>query len=90
MGRLHEIRIAPTENCRICDRKDTLLHRVAEYGDGRYQWEWTRKRLAIMPGTDPRWVPEEWLLRPQFTRWQPQRQRAVLWVLAQFVGFGSQ
>ena len=46
--RLHKIRIAPTQNCRLCDRKDTLLHRLAECRDGRYQWEWTKKRLAIM------------------------------------------
>jgi len=88
--RLHKIRIAPTEYCRLCDRKDTLLHRLAECGDGRYQWEWTKKRLAIMLRTDPRWIPEEWLLRPHFTLWPPLRQRAVLWVLAQFVGFRSQ
>ena len=35
--RLHKIRIAPTENFRLCDRKETLLHRLAECGDGRYQ-----------------------------------------------------
>jgi hypothetical protein len=87
--RLHKIRIAPTENCHLCVRKDTLLHRLAECGDGRYQWEWKKKRLAIMLRTDPRWTPEEWLLRPHFTHWPPQRQRAVLWVLAQFVGFRS-
>jgi len=79
--RLHKIRVAPTENCRLCDRKENLLHRLAECGDGRYQWEWTKKRLAIMLRSDPRWVPEEWLLRPHFTFWPPQRQ---------FVGFRSQ
>jgi len=88
--RLHKIRIAPTEICRLCDRKDTLLHQLAECGDSRYQWEWTKKRLAIMLRTDPRWIPEEWLLRPHLTLWPPQRQRAVLWVLAHFVGFRSQ
>jgi len=88
--RLHKIRIAPTENCRHCDRNDTLPHRLAECGDDRYQWEWTKKRLAIMLRTDTRWIPEEWLLRPHFTLWPPQRQRSVLWMLAQFVGFRSQ
>jgi len=84
--RLHKIRIVPTENCGLCDRKGTLLHRLAECGDGRYQWEWTKKRLAIML----RWVPEEWLPRLHFILWPQQRLRAVLWVLAQFVGFRSQ
>ena len=49
-----------------------------------------KKRLAIMLQSDPRWIPEEWLFRPHFTLWPPQIQRAVLWVLAQFVGFRSQ
>ena len=88
--RLNSIRIVPTEDCRICDRKDTLLHRLAECGNGRYQQEWTKKILAITLRTDPRWIPEEWLRRPHITLWPTQRQRAVLWVLAQFVGFRSQ
>ena len=50
----------------------------------------TKKRLAIMLRTDPRWIPEEWLFRPHFTLWPPQLQRAVLWVLAQFLWFRSQ
>ena len=49
-----------------------------------------QKRLAIMLRTDLRWIPEEWLLRPHFILWPPQRQRAVLWALAQFVMFISQ
>jgi len=89
-ARIHKIRIAPTENCRLCDRKHTLLQRLVECGDGRYQWEWTKERLAIMLRTGPRWIPEEWLLLPHITLWHPQRQRAVLWVLAQSVGFRSQ
>ena len=88
--RLHKIRITPTENCRLWDRNDTLLHRLAECGDGRYQWEWTKKRPAIMLRTDPQWIPEDWLLWPHITLWPPQRQRAVLWVLAQYLGFRSQ
>ena len=87
---LYKIRIAPTENCRFCGRKDTLHHRLAECGVGQYEWEWTRQLLAIMLRTEPRWVPDEWLLRPYFTLWPPQRQRAVLWVLAHFVIFRSQ
>jgi len=67
-----------------------LHHRLAECGVGQYEWEWTRQLLAIMLRTEPRWVPDEWLLRPYFTLWPPQRQRAVLWVLAHFVIFRSQ
>jgi hypothetical protein len=35
----------------------------------------------------PARIPNEWLLRPQFYLWPPQRQRAVLWVLSRFVTF---
>jgi len=37
--------------------------------------------------TIPARIPNEWLLRPQFYLWPPQRQRAVLWVLSRFVTF---
>ena len=56
---------------RFCDRKDTLRRRISEFGDGRCEWECTRKRLAIILRTEPRWIPDEWLLRPQFTLWPP-------------------
>ena len=88
--RLHKIRIAPTDLCSACPEKDTLRHRILECGAGRHQWAWTRQRVALMLRTDPRWVPEEWLFRPQFKLWPPKRHRAVLWVLAHFVAFRSQ
>jgi hypothetical protein len=64
--RLYAIRRAPDNACRTCMKKDTLQHRLTVCGDGRHQWEWTRRRLALMLRTDPRWVVEEWLHRPQF------------------------
>jgi len=88
--RLHKIRIACAERCRHCDRKDTLRHRFTEWGDGRHQWEWTRERIALMIRIDSRWIPEDWLLRPQFRHWFPQRHRAVLWALAHFIVFRLQ
>jgi hypothetical protein len=30
--KLHRIRIAPTDRCRHCNRKETLLHRLTECG----------------------------------------------------------
>jgi hypothetical protein len=32
-------------------------------------------------------IPEEWLLRPDFQLWPPQRHRAVLWMLAHMAVF---
>jgi hypothetical protein len=37
--------------------------------------------------TDPKRVPADWLLRPQFKLWPPQRHRALLWVMANLVVF---
>jgi hypothetical protein len=88
--RLHRIRIACTQLCRHCDRKDTLRHRHTECGDGWHQWECTRQQIALLLRLYPRWIPEDWFLRPQFGYWPPQDHRAVLWVLANFVVFRLQ
>jgi hypothetical protein len=34
---------------------------------------------------DQRWISEEWLYRPQFWLWPPQRHKAVLWLLTRLV-----
>jgi hypothetical protein len=63
---------------------------MTECGQGNRHWEWTRGRLALMLRTDRRWIPTEWLLRPQFRLWPPPRHRAVSWTLATFIEFRSQ
>ena len=80
--RLHKIQMVPTD---LCNKTDTLLHRLTECGEGPTMWEWTRWRLAIILRTDPKYIPTEWLLRPTLKLWPPQRHRAVLWTLANFV-----
>jgi hypothetical protein len=87
---LHNIRLAPTAACSICNMPDTLRHRITECGNGRSQWEWTRKRLALMLRTDPECIPEEWLYRPHFTIWAPRRYSAMLWTIAHVVAFRMQ
>jgi hypothetical protein len=32
-------------------------------------------------------IPQEWIVRPQFSLWPPQRHRATLWLLARYVTF---
>jgi hypothetical protein len=76
--RLHKIRLAPTDQCRLCAKKDTLDHRLTECENGTMTWEWTRQRIAMMLRTDPKHVKAELLLRPQFKLWPPQQHRAVL------------
>jgi hypothetical protein len=84
--RLFAIRRAQNDACRTC-MMDTLRHRLAECGDRRHQWEWARNGLTPILRTDPRWVYDEWLYRPQFQVWSPKRQRAVLWTPALLVTF---
>jgi hypothetical protein len=88
--RFHNIRIAPTAACSICNIPDTLRRRIMECGNGRFQWDMTRQRLALMLRTDPRWIPVEWLYRKHFTLWLPRRHRAVLWTIAHLVAFRMQ
>jgi hypothetical protein len=51
--RLHAIRLAQTDLCPTCHVKDTLTHRITGCGEGNVQWQWTRKRLAVMLRTVP-------------------------------------
>ena len=53
--RLHKILMVLTDLCRLCNKTDTLLHRLTECGEGPTMWEWTRWRLAIILRTDPKY-----------------------------------
>jgi len=64
--RLQKIRIAPTDRCRHCDKQDTLLHGLTEYGEGEQIRKWTRQKLALILRTIPKRIPSEWLLRAHF------------------------
>jgi hypothetical protein len=88
--RLHTIRIAPTDNCGHCGERDTLTHQILECGYGPEQREWMKLRIASTLRTDQRWIPEAWILRPQFKMWPSQRHRATVWMITQFVAFRTQ
>ena len=85
--RLHAIRLAGSPHCSNCREHDTVLHMIIECGEGRELWEWTRNRIAWILRMDPVWIPNEWTIHPQFRLWPPQRQRAVLWILAHMVWY---
>jgi hypothetical protein len=85
--RLHRIALRDTEQCERCEGTDTLPHRLTECGDGPATWQWTRARIAAILRTSQAHIPEEWLLRPDFQIWPPQRHRAVLWILAHMAVF---
>jgi len=80
--RLAAFHLVDTDICRQCERPDNLTHRLTERVDGTAIWNSARRRVAMMLRTDPRLVSTEWILRPHFHFWPPQRQRAILWTLA--------
>jgi hypothetical protein len=85
--RLYKIRLTATEACKLCGKTDTLKHRTTGCGDKAKIWQWTRNRIAWIIRTDPKWIVEDWLSKPDFTFWPPQRHRAVAWMLANMVYF---
>jgi len=50
------------EDCTLCGKKDTTVHRLMECGAGEEIWEWTRIWLAAIHRTDWRRIPPGWLL----------------------------
>jgi len=73
--RLGRNKIAPTDRCHECGRKDTLCHRLNECGEGQETWTRTKTIIASMLRANPVQIPEDWLLRPSFRIWPPQRYR---------------
>ena len=85
--RLHRIRLKGTEKCTQCGRRDTVLHRLTECGLRQEIWEWIRTRIAGIQRTDPKRIPNEWLLRLCVKLWPWHRQEATLWFLVSMVFF---
>jgi hypothetical protein len=56
---------------------------MTECGDGERMWGWTRNKIAMILRMDPRYIPTDWIVRPNFRLWPPKRHRAVLWFVAQ-------
>jgi len=83
----NRIRMTNTESCSECGQSDTLVHRLISCGEGSRTWNWLQSRIARIMRTSEAQVPSERLIQPQFKLWPPQRHRAVLWMLALYVGF---
>ena len=56
-------------------------------GEGPVTWNWTKKLLAYILRVDHRQITQNWTIRPDFQHWPPQRQAAVLWIVAHFVHY---
>jgi hypothetical protein len=87
---LQRIRMVQTDICRKCTMKDTLEHRITACGEGRDIWEHSKSLIAQLLRTMPSSIPDDWLLHPQLHTWPPQRDRAILWTLAQVILFRTQ
>ena len=82
--RLNKIKLTNTTQFRECRDQDTIMHRLTTCGRGNLTW--TKARLR----TDPAQISNEWLVRPQFHLWPPQRRRATLWILVHMIWFRTQ
>jgi len=83
--RLAKIQQSTTNNCQLCCRVDTLIHRQNECSEGAGIWRWTRSRIASIIRLDPKYILPEWTVRPSFHFWPPQGHLAILWILAHVV-----
>jgi len=57
--RLRAIRLAESDRCTRCERRDTLTHRLTECNEGTVIWQWTKERIAWILKMDPRYIPAE-------------------------------
>jgi hypothetical protein len=46
-----------------------------------------KSKLALIMRIDPKYIPEDFSLRPSFAVWPPQRQAAIVWIVAYFVAY---
>ena len=89
-NRLVTIHLVPDNKCPRCQNPDSILHRIVECNDGTLQWGWTKQKLALILRTEPKHIPKEWTILPDFHIWPPQRHAAVTWMIANLVYYRLQ
>jgi len=80
-------KIESTAMCGECNNRDKLVHRQTECEERQSNWIWMRRIIARMMRTSPTQIPQERLVRPQFSLWPPQRHRTTVWLLVRYVTF---
>jgi hypothetical protein len=88
--RLAAIHPVPNMTCSLCGATDTLQRRITECGEGPVMWNWTRARTAALLRMHPKYILEEWTLRPIFQYWPTQKQVAIVWITAHQVAYRLQ
>jgi hypothetical protein len=66
--RLYRIALADTANSTHCGQVDTPSYRLIDCGAGKEMWRWTQGHLATMLRTHSGCIPDDWPLRPRFSR----------------------
>ena len=84
-NRLAAIHLVPTTACPNSQNQDSVLHRITECSDGPLQSTWSKQKLSRILRINYKQLPKEGTLYPDIRIWPPQRQRAVLWIIGQFV-----
>jgi hypothetical protein len=87
---LAAIHLMDAISCNRCGQPDSLQHRITDCGEGPVIWNWTRAKVGLILRMDPKHTPRTWPLRPDFHYWPPQRQTALIWILAYLVYYRVQ
>ena len=88
--RLAAVHLPSTMSCARCGATDTLLHRITKCEEGPVIWTCTRARTAALLPIHPKYISEEWTIRPMSRYWPPQKQAAIVWIMAHLVTYGLQ
>jgi hypothetical protein len=88
--RLAANHLKDSSSCSRCGEPDSIQHKINECGEGRLIWIWTRARLGMILLMDPRHIPPDRTIRPAFPYYPPQRQTALLWIVAHLVYYRLQ
>jgi hypothetical protein len=86
-NRLADAQIVNSDTCIACAQRDTVCHRINSCGACPVLWNRTRTMMGYMMRTDPRHIPQRWILHPDFLLWPAQKHSAVLWLMAHLVHY---
>ena len=88
--RLASIHLSDAKLCNQCGKMDTLQHWIRDCGEEAIIRNMTSIRIAALLRIDPRYIPGDWTIRPYFHFWPPQRQAAIVWIIAHLVVYRMQ
>ena len=78
--RLMKIGRQNTEICSLCDKQDTLLHRITACKNTTHVWEWITKILALWCRTSTNNFETQMITLPDFKYYPPQKHNSIIWL----------